>query len=293
MRLKPDCIPCMLNLTVEFLEKVEDLGLSMEEAMTRILEIPAFRGLNWEITPPEAAEHLMKEIVARTGDKDPFGPLKREQNRKALQLYPWLKEMVETSPDPLYLALNLAVSGNSMDVIEKNDPEQLRQLVEKRMKKAVPVATFSQFQKRIMDAKRIVYLGDNCGEVVFDHLLMEVMTQEAGPEITYVVRSHPALNDVTLKDVEELGLDCDAGYLENGTDGPLPGTLLSRCSDRLRELIQRADLIISKGGGNFDTLDEEQSLTTDISFLLMAKCGPYCRALGGNRNEPVLSNRFT
>ncbi|MCP4577585.1 MAG: DUF89 family protein [Deltaproteobacteria bacterium] len=292
MLLKADCIPCMLKMTVEFLKKLEGPGPSTEEALTRILEIPPMRGLNWQITPPEMAEYIMREIVALTGDRDPFGPLKKEQNRRALQLYPWLKEMVEASPDPLYLALNLAVSGNSMDVAEHHDPARLRQLMEERMKKAVSRESFSRFRQKLLNSGRIVFLGDNCGEVVFDHLLIEVMMKEADLDITYVARSLPSLNDVTLKDVRGLGFDCGVTYLGNGIDGPLPGTIVARCSDRLKDLLLEADFIVSKGGGNFDTLDEERSLPTDISFLLMAKCAPYCNALGARKNEPILENRF-
>jgi len=292
MLLKPDCIPCMLKMTVEFLKKLEGPGPSTKEALTRILEIPPLRGLDWDMTPPEMGEYIMREIVALTGERDPFGPLKMEQNRRALQLYPWLKELVESSPDPLYLAVNLAVSGNSMDVVERHDPARLRQFVEERMEKAVPRAAFSRFRQKLLNSRRIVCLGDNCGEVVFDHLLMEVMLKETDLDITYVARSLPSLNDITLKDVKELGLDCGVSYLENGIDGPLPGTILSRCSDRLRGLLGEADLIVSKGGGNFDTLDEERSLPTDISFLLMAKCAPYSEALGARENEPVFENRF-
>ena len=79
--------------------------------------------------------------------------------------------------------------------------------------------------------------------------------------------------------------------IDNGTDGPVPGTLLDRCSREVRNLFQKADLIISKGGGNFDTLDElPENHKSNISYLLLSKCQPYASFFGVELQRPILYN---
>ena len=108
-----------------------------------------------------------------------------------------------------------------------------------------------------------------------------------------MVRSMPALNDATLKEAKSVGLDKIAAVIENGIDGPVPGTLLNRCSSKVNDLVRRSDLIISKGGGNFDTLDEQRKqLAKNISFLLLAKCYPYCNHFGTKLFQPILANFY-
>ena len=106
-----------------------------------------------------------------------------------------------------------------------------------------------------------------------------------------MVRSVPALNDVTPSDAKDIGMDQVATVIENGIDGPLPGTILSRCSEQVRGLVQETDLVISKGGGNFDTLDEEEVLPDATFFMLMCKCIPYKILFGTDLYNPLLRSR--
>ncbi len=108
-----------------------------------------------------------------------------------------------------------------------------------------------------------------------------------------MVRSVPALNDATRSEAEMVGLDQVATIMPNGLQAPVPGTILSRCSEELRELIREADLVISKGGGNFDTLEGEKDLGADISFMLLSKCIPYCHYFQTGMFQPILANFFT
>ena len=71
----------------------------------------------------------------------------------------------------------------------------------------------------------------------------------------------------------------------------LPGAVLKRCSNEVRDLVDRAGMIISKGGGNFDTLDEEgEEVKKKVSFLLLSKCHPYHKRFGVGINQPILSH---
>jgi hypothetical protein len=108
-----------------------------------------------------------------------------------------------------------------------------------------------------------------------------------------VVRSVPTLNDATLKEAKSIGMDKIVKVIENGIDGPLPGTMLSRCSKEVNDFVRQSDLIISKGGGNFDTLDEDRKhLSKKISFLLLSKCDPHFKNFGVNLYQPIIANFY-
>jgi hypothetical protein len=104
-----------------------------------------------------------------------------------------------------------------------------------------------------------------------------------------VVRSVPTLNDVTIKEATFVGMDQVVRVVENGIDGPLPGTIFNRCANQIRALAKQADLIISKGGGNYDSLGEEKNFLNKIVFMLLSKCYPYNQTFGVDMFHPILS----
>lgn len=153
-------------------------------------------------------------------------------------------------------------------------------IIKEKLTTPVSKDHYHELKRSLENACFVMYFADNSGEVVFDRVLVEILAEENGLEVIYVVRSVPTLTDVTLREVRLVGIDEVATVMENGIDGPLPGTILSRCSEEVRRLVREADLVISKGGGNFDTLDEEKILLEKTFFLLMCKCIPYCNIFG-------------
>ena len=258
----------------------------------RVLKIPSLRGLYWDITSPEVIELVMEKIVDAMDDPDPFYSLKVQQNKRMMELEPHLKELLNEASDPLYLAMKLAILGNAIDLMIPDTPVEVETAIQKRLEETrVPVEGFLQFKKRLYGSELVLYLGDNSGEVVVDKLLIETIKEEKDLEIIFVVRSIPTLNDATLNEAKMVGIDEMTPVLENGIDGPLPGTITSRCSSEVRDLLQRADLIISKGGGNFDTLEEEKDFY-NITFLLLSKCIPYYSYFQTELHKPILANFF-
>ncbi|MGD9034004.1 MAG: ARMT1-like domain-containing protein [Desulfobacteraceae bacterium] len=200
---------------------------------------------------------------------------------------------MNAAPDPLYEAVKLAIIGNSVDFMMSDKSVDTLEMIKKRMEYALPEETFKEFVGKLNSTRRLLYIGDNAGEIVFDKLLIETIREGQDVEIFFVVRSVPILNDVTLREAQFVGMDRVATVIENGIDSPLPGTILKRCSRELRELVERADLIISKGGGNFDTLDEERKrLDMNITFMFLSKCYPYKRHFGVELSNPIMANFF-
>jgi uncharacterized protein with ATP-grasp and redox domains len=227
------------------------------------------------------------------GTVDPFSLEKSNQNEKIMDLYPHLEKMVNTAADPLYMAVKLSILGNSMDLMVADTSVTIENSISEKVKVPLSDENYAKFRQQLKASKHLLIFGDNAGEIVFDKLLIETIKKIHQLEITYVVRSVPTLNDATLKEAKSVGLDKIVTVIENGIDGPLPGTLLSRCSSEVNDLVRRSDLIISKGGGNFDTLDEERKhLNKNISFLLLSKCDPYCNHFDMKLYQPILVNFY-
>lgn len=293
MLIKPDCIPCILRVTVAALKKIS-LDENSEKALfAEILENPALRGRVWNTTPAEVIEDIWKKITKKVNSHDPFQGEKSSQNEKIMALYPFLEKMLNAAADPLALAVKLSILGNSMDLMVADPSLSIENSIAEKAKLPLSNERYSKFREQLKASRHLLIFGDNAGEIVFDRLLIETIKKTFQPEIVFVVRSVPTLNDATLKEAKSVGIDKVATVIENGIDGPLPGTLLRRCSREVIELVHRSDLIISKGGGNFDTLDEERKhLNKSISFLLLSKCEPYYRFFGIKPYQPILANFF-
>lgn len=293
MLIKPDCIPCILNMTISSLKKLPIDENSVKTLYTEILDIPALRGLFWDTTSAEVIEEVWKKIVKKVNSRDPFYFEKSNQNEKIMALYPFLEKMVNKAEDPLYMAVKLSILGNSIDLMVADPSLSIEKSIADKEKLPLSDENYSKFRQQLQATQHLLIFGDNAGEIVLDKLLIETINKNHQPEIVYVVRSVPILNDVTLKEAESIGIDKTATVIENGIDGPLPGTMLRRCSSEVKDFVNRSDLIISKGGGNFDTLDEEKKhLNKNISFLLLSKCAPYYEHFGVKLYQPILANFY-
>ena len=300
MFIKPDCIPCILKMSISAIRRLTSDEKIIKEFLCEILEIPSLRGLCWNITSPEVIELVMERIVDAMDHPDPFSSLKMQQNQRIMELYPHLKNLLNEASDPLYLAIKLAILGNAIDLMMADTSLEIETAIRGRLEETrIPLERFLQFKKKLDESELLLYLGDNSGEIVFDRLLIETIKEwrmkngeRNDLEIVFVVRSLPTLNDVTLSEANMVGMDQIASVLENGIDGPLPGTITSRCSSEVRDLLQRADLIISKGGGNFDTLEGEMNMDMNITFLILSKCIPYYNYFHTELYQPILANFF-
>ena len=293
MFLKPDCIPCILNMSLNYLRKLSISEEQVNKIYSDILSLRPLRGEMWDITSPEVIEPIMKKIMAAVDNDDPFAAEKEKQNQKMLSLYPKVQEMIKRAEHPLKMAAHLAGLGNAIDVMMKGGAADIQKIIEEQLAYPLQKNAFEVFEQRISNSNRILYFGDNAGEIVLDRLFIETIKEQHETDIIFVVRNIPTLNDATLKDTEQTGMVKLVHVIDNGTDGPVPGTLLDRCSRDVKDLFQKADLIISKGGGNFDTLDElPEKRKNKISYLLLSKCQPYATFFGMELQRPILHNAY-
>lgn len=269
------CIPCVLKMSVEIIRGVTKDEKQVRKFMTDILKIKALRWERVDITAPEVVRDVWSRMQRFSSLEDPLRATKAEQNKKALKIYPFIKEMLHESSDPILEALKFSIAGNSIDAMldaQRGMDSKIITLLSSINMKAV-----ESLKRRLKKAKKIVYFTDNCGEIVFDRLLIERMKEVYGSQVTVVTRTVPILNDAIMEEALSIGLGDVAMVMESGIQEPLPGTILSKVSPEIKAAVDETDLIISKGGANYETLTEEESLKGRITYLFQAKCYPYCR----------------
>ena len=285
MRAYLDCLPCLLNQALKAARAATD----DEELHRRVLNSVAnmIPELSLGLRPPEIAQQGYQLIHQITGNSDPFHKAKVEANRAALALYPRLREIVANSEDPVLTACKLAIGGNSIDLAPNFEQVDMDNIVETAAISPLAINDYHEFQSSINNSRHILYLGDNAGEIVFDRVLIEELHQAKELEIDFVVRERPIINDVTSDDAMAVGMDRVARIVSSGSDAP--ATILSQCSSEMLRLYYSADVIIAKGQGNYESLNEEPD---NIFFLLRAKCPLLAELLGVNVGDAVLKQNL-
>lgn len=240
----------------------------------------------YDCVPPVFAGRIMKIISEETGNSDPYSKEKEYSTYQARKHYPQLKKMRDMSSNKLLTSTEIAASGNIIDYGAKAHFDIRREL-EKLFSglESWPKDRFDyeDFTRDLDAAGRVLYLLDNCGEIYFDKILIEQLLDQ-GKEVVAAVRGGPVLNDVTMADAVEAGIDNIVRVIDNGT--AFPGTVLEHCSRTFVDEFSGADIIISKGQGNFETLESLKD--GRIYFLFKVKCPVVARRSGCEFGSIVL-----
>jgi len=258
-----DCIPCFLRQSLDAARNItDDVGLH-EEIVRDVLRLAADLDLNRP--PPWVGRLIHRRLRELTGVADPYQEAKSRFNRLAVSMLPELREKIRRDPNPLVAAAKAAIAANVIDLGVKSQLDESQAAGVLRESCSADVhGDVAIFQRQVDVAREILYLADNAGEIAVDRLLIE----ELGPErVTLVVRGKAVINDATMDDARAAGLHELVRIIDNGSDAP--GTILDDCSGAFLERFNKADLIISKGQGNFETLSECEA---NIFFLLKVKC---------------------
>ncbi len=277
MKAYPECIPCLIK---QGLNAAKKLSLPQEKlyevAQAGVKYLASFE--RFDKSPAYYAYYIQKFVKELTNTPDPFKEIKKISNQKALELYPILKkEYLEKAPDRLKAALKLSAIGNILDFAILSEEEAYKK-IEENLKKEFTVDDYPTFRKDLEKARKVLILGDNAGEIVFDKFLVEELLKE-GKDVVYVVKGGPILNDATYEDAEEVSMTSLCKVITNGNDRV--GTDLEHASPSFLEAFNSADLVISKGQANFESLSGYKGKT--IYFLLTAKCPPVVKETGAQK----------
>lgn len=276
MKTYLDCIPCFMDQAL----RAGRIATRDEKKIKKLLDSigSMIKDFPLENTPPEAGDIIYRKVREITGVTDPYEEIKKSNIREALAWYPELKKIVNKSDNRLFTAIKLSIAGNIID-FGINKKFNLKADVEKILKQDFAILHFNQFVTHLKKARSILYLGDNAGESVFDKILIE----ELQKPVTYVVREIPVINDVTLGDAIDSGLDKVAEIISSGSSAP--ATILPLCNDPFINKFNKADMIISKGQGNYEGLSGVQR---SLFFLLKAKCHIIAKEIGIQEDDIIL-----
>lgn len=279
MNTSLDCMPCFVRQALDAARLVSSDEFFQAEIVRNTLQWAS--ECNLTQPPPKMAQKVHRFIREATGNPDPYQSIKNKMNLVAAEFLPELRKLIRNSESPLLTAAHLAIAGNIIDmgIFSQVDHNDIRKSIDRSLGENV-AGHPGDFLQRVSGAQHIVYLADNAGEIIFDQLLME---QIGIPRITLAVRGYPILNDICMADVDNLKLPQELKVIHNGSDAP--GTLLAETSEEFQRAFDRADLIISKGQGNYETLSDADY---PIAFLFQAKCPVIARELNVEEKQHMM-----
>ncbi len=280
MKAKPECLPCIINQVLNGMEKIKVPESKREEVVLKVINyLSSIKELRE--SPAYYASFPQRILKESLHLEDPFYEQKKLANRVALEIYPKVRGEVFSSKDPLERALELSAYANLIDfAVRKVSLEEIRR---PEVKKGV--WEYQEFKRDLKESKSVLILGDNAGEIVFDKVLVEVL-RSLNKEVIYAVKGKPILNDATYEDAKEVSLTEVCKVIDNGSD--MVGTLLRDCSKEFKEFYYGVDLVISKGQGNYETVEGRKRLYA----LLIAKCKVIAQDLNINKGEVALKKIF-
>ncbi|HTG02175.1 MAG TPA: ARMT1-like domain-containing protein [Nitrospirota bacterium] len=284
MKTELRCLPCFFGQVSRSLHHAGvngDRGRAIMRMAEAIIERAAL-----DDVPARTTTLIHRMVRGQTGS-DPYAAVKREYNRVALALLPALQAMAQESNDRLEAGVRVAIAGNVID-FGIYDTVDLDRSVEDSFRLPLVPDVFRLFSDKIRASRRILYLCDNAGEIVFDRVLLDIL-RAMGKDTLAVVKGAPVINDATLDDARDAGLVQSSAIMDNGSDGI--GTLLETCSPAFLDAYRNADVIISKGQANYETLAGECDERT--FFLFKVKCPVVAEHLGRPTGDIVLLSRAT
>jgi uncharacterized protein with ATP-grasp and redox domains len=278
MKLNFHCISCFIDMAL----KVIDM-LSLSEDLKEKIIRDELRYLSEEDylnSIPECIGKLWDIILKHIDNDDPYEEQKQYYDLEVLKIYGELDALLNKAEDVFISSLKVAILGNLIDFAANNNVfnmDRLKQNIANAGNIPLVIDDSKKMYQKLKSAKLLLYLGDNCGEIVLDKLFIQLLRREfPALKIYFSVRGKPIMNDVTRKDADLVGMGEVAEVIDNG-DGSL-GTVLRRVPQQFKDLYYKADVVISKGQGNYESLWETDR--GNVFFMLIVKCLTLAGPLG-------------
>ncbi len=287
MKLHLECIPCYLRQALEAIRMVTDDNQLQEKILRKCLVAASkFDTNDIGIFTHNRIHKIIKKF---SPGGDPYREIKQRFNTICLNMSDEIQKIIAQSSNPFETSLRIALAGNIIDFGPGTalNEDIIKNAIKLALRQKLDGNEVITLQNNIKHGKRILYIGDNAGEIVFDKIFIEQLPKE---KITYVVRGGPSLNDSTMEDAETVGMSNIVRVITTGID--MPAAALPLCSKEFLDEYERSDLVIAKGQGNYEALSEEKK---NIFFLLKIKC-PVILSDFHNKHEVgdiVVHNAYT
>ena len=275
VKVHAECFSCFIGQAIRSTKLYyndRDHLLKTTTAVVRILQ-----DIDVEQPPPLISEFVYGTIKDVLHKKDPYSFIKKKFNDIALGYADFMEKEIEGAKDPILYAIRLALAGNIIDFGSQIESFNLQKTIDETVKNPLDVSDIKEFKERLKKANNVVLVADNAGEIVFDKILLKTIKNIYPQKKLYViVRGGPIINDVTIEDALYVGMNEIAEIVASSK--AIPGFWPAYESGRCRQVWDSADIIISKGQGNFETLSELND--ERIYFLFLIKCRVVAEYLG-------------
>lgn len=276
MNLNLNCILCNLKqvLTVTDLVKVD--AAQQELIMREVLGY--LQNTNYQRSNPEVIKGTWDIITQHIQNENPYKDIKNYYNGVVMEMADPIQRLIQESDDAFQVALKIAITGNLIDFASNHhfDASMLLEKINNIHKQPLVIDDSKKMYEKLKAAKTLLYLGDNCGEIVLDKIFIAYLKQVVpNLKVYFGVRGKPIVNDVTVEDAEFVQMQEVAEVISNG-DGSL-GTVIEKTSIAFKKVFYKADVIIAKGQGNYESLSEIKR--EHLFFLFMAKCDAVAQSL--------------
>jgi len=276
-----DCIYCYLKQAANCMAIAEVEEETCCEVLYKLMD--HIKLMDRKRSPAENSTEILLKTYKLINNLDPYKEIKAKSNALALKMYPRLKEYLKRSFDPLLEALKISAAGNIID-LGLNKSFDLEASLHQSLHTGFTKNDYELFQNKLNKSESVVIIADNAGEIVFDRLLAEELAQ-MGKKVICLVKGGPIINDATRVDALQAGMDKTAEIIDSGSN--YLGTLLHRISPEAKSLLEKAELVISKGQANFESLEHEELAKGRIFFLLKIKCEGVGKIAGARFGDVV------
>lgn len=263
-----DCIACIINKADQLADKYFEDKQQKYNFLNKVLKEVVETEYNK--TAPFLFSKVMKILKEETEIEDFYHEEKKRFNKKLLSMENQIEDILTNSKDRFDTALKIALAGNIIDfgAFSEISYDLVERMINKTLESNLDKVLCKRLKEQLAEGKILMYIGDNTGEIVFDKIFIREITREyPNIEIFFGVRGKPVLNDATEEDAYYIEMDKYAQIVNNGTD--IPGTDLGEVSNDFKEVFEKADIIISKGQGNFESLP---GCGENIYYLFLCKC---------------------
>lgn len=286
MDINLDCIYCTIkkadNLFSQY-EKDENKKIKFMKEVFKIISLS-----ETEDTSPYINARIMRYLNSELNLGDVYYEIKKQYNKLLLSMEEEILKNIYSAEDRILVALKYAMVGNFIDfgAMDKVDIDKLKSLIKNAPEQEININEYKKFIEELTNAKQLVYIIDNAGEIVFDKVFIKII-KEVYPHIVIdvIVRGKPVHNDATIIDAEEVGLCNIVNVIENGTD--IPGTQLNEINIKSKDKINNANLIIAKGQGNFETLF---GCGKNIYYIFLCKCDLFTNRFNMEKFKGIFVN---
>jgi len=284
------CMECNVKQVIKLADLLKINKDKQEIAIKRIFK--ALSEISFDMSNPEIMGTVTWKIITEVFEnEDPYKEIKKFYNQSLLDVYDDVENIIKDSDDKFDTALKIAVIGNVIDFAARHtfDKNSVFEMMEKIDEIKFVIDNREALKKQLKDCKILLYIGDNCGEIVLDKLFIKTI-KEIYPNIKiyFGVRGKAIINDITIDDAKQVKMDEVAEVISSGA--MFPGTILHKSSEEFQKVFNESDIVLAKGQGNYESLSDLKR--KGLFLILLVKCTYIAKAIPSNVMDYVIKENI-